>query len=65
MHQIVDSLLKEGLSVGGFSVSLYKGDVGERTAGFNREDKEGVNATSPAAAEPLRATGNGLISIFI
>ena len=66
MHQLVDALLKEGLSVGGFSVSLNKGDVWEQATEFNREYREGGNAISPSAAnEPVRATVRGLVNIFV
>jgi flagellar hook-length control protein FliK len=66
MHQLVDALLKEGLSVGGFSVSLHKGDVWEQATEFNREYKEGKGAISPSAAsEAVRATVRGLVNIFV
>jgi hypothetical protein len=62
----VDALLKEGLSVGGFSVSLQKGDVWEQATQLNREYKEGGSAISPQAAnEPVRATVRSLVNIFV
>jgi flagellar hook-length control protein FliK len=66
IHQIVDALLKEGLSVGGFSVSLRQGENGARTADNNREYGEPVTAVSPAVVgESARAAVRGLVNIFV
>lgn len=66
MRQIVDSLLKAGLSVGGFSVSL-KG--GGRQDGSSEEQygcgTERVAATGKSGDIAERAATDGLVSIFI
>jgi flagellar hook-length control protein FliK len=66
MHQIMDTLLKAGLSVGGFSVSLHKGDVWEQAAQNNREQgDQGTVISSASVAESARAAVRGLVNIFV
>jgi hypothetical protein len=66
MQQIVDSLLKAGLSVGGFSVSLKNGGqqsgTPEEQYGYSTER---AAATGEAGGIAQRAAANGLVSIFI
>ena len=66
MQQILDALQKEGLSIGGFSVSLQKGDnrawSGEN--GYAGSAKESAAATS-AISGSGSTTKPGLVSIFI
>lgn len=66
MQQILDGLQKEGLSVGGFSVSLQKGDSrawsGEN--GYRNSAKAGA-AETEAVRNADRIASNGLVSIFI
>jgi flagellar hook-length control protein FliK len=67
MQQIVDSLLKAGLSVGGFSVSLRGGGrqngSPEEQYGYGTERATG--AEGEAAGIARRAAADGLVSIFI
>jgi hypothetical protein len=66
MHELVHSLLKEGLSVGGFSVSLQKGDVWEQATEFEGTFREGVQADSlMAAIEPAGTATSSLVNIFV
>lgn len=67
MQQIVDSLLKAGLSVGGFSVSLKGGGQGSMAQEEYHGYKTGQAAGSAGTAggsSPIAASNN-LVSIFI
>ncbi|NTW60002.1 MAG: flagellar hook-length control protein FliK [Nitrospirae bacterium] len=68
MQQIVDSLLKAGLSVGGFSVSLQGGrrnGTPEERYGYGYSSERAVDDAVEAAGTAQRAAANGLVSIFI
>lgn len=67
MQQIVDSLLKAGLTIGGFSVSLKNGGrqngTPEEQYGYGTERASGAAEKTGNSAQ--RAAANGLVSIFI
>jgi hypothetical protein len=67
MQQIVDSLLKAGLTVGGFSVSLKGGGqqngTPEEQYGYSTEGA--ALATGESAGSAQHAAATGLVSIFI
>lgn len=67
MQQIVDSLLKAGLSVGGFSVSLKGGNrqngTPEEQYGYGTGRPSG--AAEEAGGSAQRTAADGLVSIFI
>ena len=64
-QQIMDALIQEGLSVGGFSVSLNKGDAGRHMAENVWKSAGKGNGTS---REPIstanKAASMGLVNIF-
>ena len=67
MQQLVDSLLKAGLSVGGFSVSLKGG--GQQHGTFEEQYGAGteraIGVTGEAGGITQCASAHGLVSIFI
>jgi len=68
MRQIMDGLMKEGLSVGGLSVALRENGSGDRqNNGWNGEGQNAQNANEPSpAGEVTRSlTARGLINIFV
>jgi len=66
MQQIVDSLLKAGLSVGGFSVSLKGGGQQNMTRDeYHGKTEQAAGGTGTVAALAPRVASNSLVSIFI
>jgi flagellar hook-length control protein FliK len=65
MREIVDTLVKEGLTVGGFSVSLNNGDAGKQMVEHVWKDKGKGPGTSPAPGSVADKTAvMGLVNIY-
>ena len=66
MQQIVDALHNEGLSVGGFSVSMNKGNGWEGAGEINDPTQgRGTRTALGRNNESGRAAARGLVSIFV
>jgi hypothetical protein len=65
MREIVDTLVKEGLTVGGFSVSLNNGDAGKHMVEHVWKDKGKGPGTSPIPGSVADKTAvMGLVNIY-
>jgi flagellar hook-length control protein FliK len=66
MQQIVDSLMKAGLSVGGFSVSLKGGGQQNMTQEeYNGKTGQATGVLGAVVGSAPRGASDGLVSIFI
>lgn len=65
-HQIMESLMKEGLNVGGFTVGLNQRGAGGFGAEYQRPAvRNSEPGARPVPAEPIHRSAQGLVNIFI
>ena len=66
VQQMVSALLKEGLSVGGFSVSLNQNGTWDRTTQYQQDSTEGNKGIFPQTARAIRPfRAQGLVNLFV
>lgn len=65
MQQIVNSLIGDGVSVGGFSVSLRQQGTGDGSDQFKNEARQSSGPALQPVIAPSTAAARGLVSIFI
>lgn len=63
LHSIVDNLIKDGINIGGVSVSLR--EKRDETMTLITEDREGLTPVKKITGPCISMAGNGLINIYV